>query len=260
MKKSSVLALFMMIFVLMFALPVNAATSSNAKLVDEAELLSSEEFSEISAQLEAASESTDMDIVVITAPSFDGDSVQDCADLRYDNDGYAEDGILFYIAMEDRDYAFTTKGFGITAYTDAGLEYIEDHIMESLSAGNYTEAFTKYAEVCEQLGEQARNGEPYDVEQPKKKKPIFLYLILSIVLGCIYSAMSNGSKKAAHTSVHKESKAANYVTERNLTTQRDIFLYKHVTRTKKEKSESKGGSTTHKSSNGQTHGGKSGKF
>ena len=46
----------------------------------------------------------------------------------------------------------------------------------------------------------------------------------------------------------------------NVTTSRDFYLYRCVTKTAKPRDSSEGGSSTHTSSSGATHGGGGGKF
>ncbi len=64
--------------------------------------------------------------------------------------------------------------------------------------------------------------------------------------------------------VQSQSKADDYVKSGSmkLTKQNDLFLYKHVERREKpkESDRSAGGSKTHTSSSGSTHGGGGGKF
>ena len=72
------------------------------------------------------------------------------ADDFYDYNGYgygdSRDGILLLISMEERDWRISTCGYGITVFTDAGQEYISDKFLPYLSDGDYSEAFTKYAD------------------------------------------------------------------------------------------------------------------
>lgn len=54
------------------------------------------------------------------------------ADDFYDYNGYGYgeegDGIIFLISMEERKWQISTCGFGITAFTDAGQEYMADPV------------------------------------------------------------------------------------------------------------------------------------
>ena len=63
-----------------------------------------------------------MNVVVVTENSLDGKSAQDYADdfFDYNGHGYGDDdsGVLFLIGMDERKWAITTYGYGITAFTD----------------------------------------------------------------------------------------------------------------------------------------------
>lgn len=263
MKKLRIFALFLMMITMVWSIPVCAATSSSPKLIDDAGLLSQKEFDKLNKELEDASSKSDLDIVVMTVGGLDGRNVQDFADLAYDKGGYSEDGILFLISMEERDYAFSTKGYGMTAFTIAGMEYMEDQFLGNISDGDYYKGFSKYASLSEDFVEEARKGNPYDIGHLPKKNNSLMYLIASIVLGCASSLFSNSSKRAQHTSVHKQYSAANYVTENQITNSRDIFLFRtmnRIRRPEKTRSGESSGSGAHVSSGGTMHGGKSGKF
>ena len=69
--------------------------------------------------------------------------------------------------------------------------------------------------------------------------------------------------KSQLKSVRSQPEAMSYVINDSVsfTEQSDVFLYKTLTKTKIQKAESgSGGSSTHTSSSGATHGGSSGKF
>ena len=96
-----------------------------------------------------------MDIVVVTVNTLDGKTPQAYADDFFDYNGYGigpdRDGILLLVSMEDRDWYISTRGYGITAVTDAGLDYLSARFLDDLSAGNYLQAFLTYAEQCDQF-------------------------------------------------------------------------------------------------------------
>jgi uncharacterized protein len=68
-----------------------------------------------------------------------------------------------------------------------------------------------------------------------------------------------GKMRSDLVTVRQQVKADNYVIPGSLqlTNSRDLFLYSQVTKTERPKS---GGSSTHTSSSGRTHGGGGGKF
>lgn len=123
--------------------------SSYERLKDEAGLLSEDEADSLLAQLDEISERQSCDVIVVTVASLDGKTAESYADDYFDFNGYGlgqdGDGILLLLSMEDRDWAISTHGFAITAFTDAGQDYMTDHFLSYISDGEYAQGFQKYA-------------------------------------------------------------------------------------------------------------------
>ena len=160
------LLLSMVLFLFVPFLNLQAATDHPARLVDQAELLTAEEQQQIQAKLDEVSELHHCDAVVMTVNSLEGKTATEYADDAFDYDGYGlgEDkaGILFLVDMGDRNWATSTHGYAITAFTDAGLSYIEEKLVSYLGDGEYAEAFNCFAEQCDRFLTQAETGEPYE--------------------------------------------------------------------------------------------------
>ena len=189
------------------------------------------------------------------------------ADDFYDYNGYGFgenwDGVLLLVSMEDRDWWISTTGFGITAITDAGIDYISDKFTDCLSEGEYADAFNTYAELCDKFITQAKTGKPYDYgNMPKEPFNVLLHICISIAVGFAVALIVTGIMKGKLKTVRFQSAAASYVKDgsMNVTESRDMFLYTHVSRTPRPKESSSGGSSTHTSSSGSMHGGGGGKF
>ncbi len=105
-----------------------AFTSDYYRLMDTADLLSDSEEATLLRALDEVSERQKMDVVIVTAETLDGSDIVSFADDLYDycQFGYGtnRDGLLLLISMEDRDWYISTCGYGITAFTDAGIQYI----------------------------------------------------------------------------------------------------------------------------------------
>lgn len=237
------------------------------RVQDLAELLSDSEEKALIDKLNEISVRQKMEIVVLTTDTLEGFTPRDYADDIYDygNFGYGEnkDGVLLLISTEDNDWYISTCGYGITAFTDAGIQYIGEQMKEDLSYGNFAEAFDTYAELCDDFITQAREGNPYDTNNlPRKPLPL-IWIPISLAIGICLSFLIVGTMKAKLKTVRFQSAAGNYIKNGslNITESRDTFLYNTVTRTERPKnSDSSGGSSTHTSSSGTTHGGGGGKF
>lgn len=272
MKKRLFAVLFALILMIVPAAPA-FAEGDLPRLVDDADLLSDSEEAALQDQLDEISERQKVDIVVVTIDSLEGESVVEYADDFYDYYGYgfgdARDGILLLLSMEERDFYITTSGYGITAVTDAGITYIYEACRGELKEGNYVEAFTVFAGLCDDFIRQADAGEPYDVDNlPKEPFGVFSNLVIALVIAFVVSLIATGIMRGKLKTVRSQPAADSYVREgsMHLTRENDLFLYTHIDRREKIKDNNSGnsgrsgGSSTHTSSSGATHGGGGGKF
>mgnify|MGYP004443914355 FL=1 len=240
------------------------------RIVDNANLLTSSEVKDLETRLDDISERLQVEVAIVTTNGTNGKSIQTFAEDFYVYNGYGmtseKSGILLAIDMQNRDWAFATHGYGITVFTDRGMEYMEKQFIESLSDGKYFEGFNKFADLCEQFIKQAKEDTPYDVGNMPKSPFNFFWIVVALVLAAIVS----GSIVAGHYSQLKSVKLAGgammYASKGglNLTDKSDIFVTSHVSRVPRPKESSSsrgsGGSSTHRHSSGRSFGGRSGKF
>ena len=251
--------LLALLITLSFAVP--AFAEAMPRLVDQADLLTDAQEASLLSELDSISNRQGMDVVVVTADTLDGKSPMAYADDFYDYNGYAEDGILLLVSMEDSDWWISTAGYGITAFTDAGIEYLGNRFVPSLSDGDYAGAFEIFADHCDEFITQAKTGDPYDTHNlPKEPFDFLLNLAVSFVIGLVIAAVATAVMKGKLKSVRAQAGASGYVKtgSMNVTHRQDLFLYRDVNRTAKPKDSS--GSSTHTSSSGRSHGGGGGKF
>lgn len=271
MKKKISMLLFSLVICLCTAVPAFAAqtdgfASEYARVQDLAELLSDSEEAALLTKLDELSKRQKMEIVVLTTDTLEGLTPRDYADDIYDccGFGYGEDrdGALLLISMEDNDWYISTHGYGITVFTDAGIQYIGAQIKENLSDGDFSEAFDKFTELCDDFITQARTGDPYDSHNLPKEPLSLIWIPISIAVGVCLSFIIVGNMKAKLKTVRFQAAASSYMKDGslNVTESQDLFLYNTVTRTAKPKNDSSSGSSTHTSSSGSTHGGGGGKF
>jgi uncharacterized protein len=136
--------------------------------------------------------------------------------------------------------------------------------LSDLSDGEYADAFTIYADLCDDFFTQAKTGQPYDVgHMPKEPFNIAWNLFVAAIVGFVIALIATNIMKGKLKTVRFQSAANSYVkaNSMNVTESRDLFLYTQVARHAKPKeTSSSGGSSTHTSSSGTTHGGGGGKF
>lgn len=237
------------------------------RLVDQAELLSEDAEAKLLSSLDEISERQECDVVVVTVNSLEGKTAEQYADDTYDYNGYGfgeeRDGILFLISMEERDWALSTCGVCIAAFTDAGQEYMVSQWKSALSDGKYEEAFSKYAQLCDEFMTQAKTGEPYGEGNLPKSSVSPFWIFGDLGIGCLIAWCMGNRKKSRLKTVRKKAEAQDYVVGGTLRLNGswDRMIDKRVSaRTVSTSSNSGGGSSAHTSSSGTTHGGSSGKF
>lgn len=250
----------MLILCLVAGLSFTTYASSN-RLVDDAGLLTGTDAAKLESKLSRISDRHNVDIVIVTVDSTHGKSPMDFADDYYDYNDYRADGILLLVSMEDSDWWVSTTGYGITAITDAGLEYMSDRFVPYFSDEEFAEGFNAFADLCNEFIAQAKTGDAYDFHNlPKEPFRFVTNLLIALVIGLVAAWIVTGSMKAKLKAVRQQASANDYMTpgSLHLTHSRDLFLYTHLDRREKPKSSS--GSSTHTSSSGTTHGGGGGKF
>ena len=254
----------------LLAMSLSIRASEVLPLFDEPDLMTDAQEASLAAKLERISEQYQMEVIVAAFETIDGASPMDYADDFYDYNGYGygenRDGLILIVVMDSRDWWISTRGSAITAFTDAGIEYIGDQIVPYMSAGDFAGAFDAFADQCKTFMVQAKTGDPFDVHNlPKPPKEPFntgMALVIAVVGGLVIGLLYTGKLKGQLQSVQAQRAASGYVKQNslNVTNSRDFFLYRNVTRTEKADDADDGGSSTHTSSSGATHGGGGGKF
>lgn len=241
-----------------------ASGHPSERILDQADLLTDREESRLSQLLDRYSQENQCDIVAATVDSLGNKTAQEAADDLFDEKGYGtgteRDGILLLVSMERRDWAISTSGFAMQAFSLDGQTYIMDQVKPLLGEEEYFQAFQTYANLSAELVEQAREGNPYG-EGKSSGKPVPLYWIpVSIILGMGLAWVFGRIRASALKSVTGEKLAARYIVPKSfhLTVRQDQLIRKFVTTRRIEKSGS--GSGAHTSSSGRTHGGSNGKF
>ena len=253
------------IFILIL-LSINISISASAEfemppIIDEAGYLTESEIDELTDRMMDLREKYDFDVAIYTEASMLGVDAMNTADDTYDYLGYGAgngaDGILLYVSDNPREYWFSTHGYGMTAFNDNGLAYLEKKILPSLKKDNYYEAFSSYVDYADELLEMAKNGEPFNKKQYSKEFVLFVILGALLIPLLVGYLLMKKKLKMMKTAVSQDY-AGNYIKpgSMNITYARDFFVYSRIDRTEKEKSSS----SSHTSSSGETHGGRGGSF
>lgn len=268
-------ALAALVLLLALAVPAFAADGFAGlyyRMNDNAQVLTEDEDNELEASLEELSVRQSFDVVVATIDSLEDEgytSMEKYADDTYDycQFGYGEnrDGVLLLVSVGDRKWHISTCGYGITAFTDAGIQYLGEQMTPDMADGDYAAAFRTFIQWTDTYVTAAREGHSYDVDNMPHEPLSIMYLGLALVIGLVTALIVTGVMKSQLKSVAPQQDATSYVRQGSmkLTNQRDLYLYRDMHRTERPKESSSndsGGSSTHTSSSGTTHGGGGGSF
>lgn len=214
---------------------------------DEADLLSDSEEITLTEKLMDVSHSYNAQILVATIDSMDGGDIDEFLELVYDEMGFGygenHDGVLLLVCMDPREYRILSNGFAGEAIDSGDIDSIGDVIVSDLSDGNYAAAFDKFADQCDYYLDGHLNGFPFNAG-----KNLLICLIIGIVAGVVVAFVLKGQLKT----VRKQNQANVYVKPGSMqvTVRNDFFLYRDVTRTKKESSNSSGSGSSRSTGGG----------
>lgn len=259
--KKKILFTLLTVCLIFGVMVLSVAAANQPLLCDEADLLSDYEENMLLEKLRNVKQTCAMDVVVVTVESIGFYTPQEYADNFYDKNGYAEDGLLLLVSMEESDWYISTCGYAITAFTDAGIQYIGDQITPYLSDEEYADAFSEFVKQCEAFVAQARTGDPYDIHNlPKEPFNVLIAAGIALIIGFLVAIIYTSGLKNQLKTVRKQTAAFSYVRDGSVSINksRDLFMYRNISRTPRQTSKS--GSGTHRSSSGIRHGGGGGKF
>ena len=206
-------------------------------VLDEANLLTDAQEAALSQTLLDISHTHNAQLVVATVASMDGNDVDYFVEYLYDamGFGYGEkhDGVMLLVCMNPREYRILSNGMAGDAIESDEIEKIGDAIVTDLTDGNYADAFDEFADQCDYYLNGYLNGFPF-----KFGKNLIIALVIGIVAGLIVAFVLKGQLK----SVRKQNEANVYVKtgSMQISERSDMFLYRNVTRTKKESNKSSG--------------------
>ena len=230
-------------------------------LVDNADLISSDEEATLLARLEAFTEKHEMEIAVVTVSDLEGKTVEEYGDDFYDYNGYGygedDDGLLLLIYEPgdggEREAYISTHADGAYEFYDAIREDMMLSMRDSLVAGDYAAAFNIFVDKAEET-------------MKPNVSPIWLFVF--VLVGAVVGLLITTGMASKNYSVHAHDDANLYSRAGSLKLMNyyDNFMNTHTQKVPKAKdndSDSGGSrtrSSTHTSSSGRSHGGTSMKF
>jgi len=228
---------------------------------DEAGLMDPEEITELEALAEDVSCSTGLDLVILTVEGLGGRSPSAYADDYYDSNGFSDDGMLFMLAMKERDWYISTCGEAVRIFDDSDIDTLLDAGLTWFSDGYYQEGFCEVLRKVELMADdRPSQAVPSEYRSPRASVSLQTILI-SILIGAVISGIVILIMRSSMNTKRRQRSAADYLTpgSYHLRTRQDIFLYSNITKTPRQQNTNTGGSS-HMSSAGRSHGGGGRKF
>jgi len=280
--KKSILS-FLLVASLLVLLPVQAWASDDlTMIVDNADLLTAQEEADLEEKAQQLRKTYEYDVVILTVNSLDGKTAQDYADDYYDTHGYGYDadgsGLLFLLAMEEREWYISTCGKAIYTFTDYGIQTLGEAALSYLEYDNYGTVFTAYLNFLPEYfhaydegaaidGKADYSGNYYHGSQDDivyYEKDTSPNLLLSFVIGLASAGIVILVMRISMNTKRRQHNASSYLEAGSLqlTGHQDLFLYSNVSKVRRQQNNSGtgSGSSVHRSSSGRRHGGGGGKF
>ena len=218
MKKIISISIVLLLILSVSIIPAFAA--EKPLLVDGMNFLTESEAAEVEAKLNEISDKYNMDFVIVTTDNLEGKTKMEFADDYYDYNGYGvgrrgdRSGalLLVYYNGYGTERWISTRGYGITCFTDYGIQYIGSNLVPIMDEGEWSKAFLKYAELCSSLTDMAEEGKPLDVDNaPKSPKDILKGVIISFIVGLVIAFVIRGMVKSKYKPVRFKANASDYL-------------------------------------------------
>lgn len=245
-------------------IPASAAESPESCIYDTEGLLTELEYRTLEDYAQEISTQRQCAVYFVTVDDFqnygDGDIFNVARQIFLDNDfgmGESRDGVMLILSMAERDYRLLAHGFGDTALTDYGKDYISEEFLDNFADNDWYGGCLDYLACTDELLSQAREGNIYDRGSWITSGVLWLW---SLILGAVTALIVCLIQRAMmRRKVREQTNALDYVQgEVHITRRRDVYSHTTEVRHKIEKNDSGSSGSHSHSSDGFS--GTSGKF
>lgn len=275
MTKKNLTILWILILLAFVTIPITAGAVST-QIHDDAALLSKSEIQALETKADMLMSDYGMDVVILTLDSLDGRSAQSTADQFYDDNQYADNGVLFLLAMKEREWYISTCGTARFAVSDYALYEIENEILPYMSEGAYFEAFDSFLDSLPDYFAAYADTDlsgGYDHYTQEYEYTFALFgpdsIFISLGVGLAVAFITVSVMRGSMNTKRRQRGAVDYLKSGSyhLRTNQDLFLYSRVSKQKRQENTNShsAGSSSHRSSGGfsgggRSHGGGGGRF
>ena len=163
--------------------PTSASHSGKNRLIDDAEILSSDQAQNLRETLDRISETYNFDIVILTKDNIGDAELKDYADDYYNLMGYGigeeKDGCLFLQVTGSGKYSLKTSGKAEQIFTATAFGKMMTDVRKHLGNNDYNEAYLAIANNCEQFLVLETKGKTFHYSFFE----LYSYLIVAAVMG-----------------------------------------------------------------------------
>ncbi len=257
--------LLLCILAAMSAAPgVSGEVDPSQDIYDYADILTDAEEEELAAVARAQRGKNGISYGILTVKDTGGKSPMAYADDFFDQNllgvGEGYDGVLLLIDMGGRNIWISTHGKAITELTDRELDSIIGNVSAFLGKGMYKMAGFAFLSSADSLGTPAK---PLTTGEK-----MFAGSLFGVIAGIIIGGIAALIQLVRHFLARSRQPSAEQYMPAGSSNIQDLgtaFVRSYVTSTPIPRSSSKGGrsgggSSTHRSSGGRTHGGRGGRF
>ena len=247
--KKIIMVLLVALLLATMALP--AFSADYPLLVDKADLLTNDEEKKKKKKLNEVSDELNTDVVIVSTNDIEGKSIMAYADDTFDNYGYGigrkgdRSGVI--LVIYDNGSGSTTRwistsGNCIKAFSDDDIQKIGSQLAPIMDEGRWQEACTKFVDLSYEQIKKANSISPMGVVVSLVGGVVIAFIIMSII-------------KKKYKPVQFKANAADYLVNGSLNVTGAYEQFRTTSVTKTAIQSNSGGSSTHTSSSGRTHGG-----
>ena len=265
--KRLVSVLTAVLLLVLLTVPASAAEAPEYCVCDVAELLTDDEYWTLEDYAQEISELQQCAVYFVTVEDYrdygDGDIFNVARQIFLDNDfgmGEDRDGVMLLLSMNDRDNCLLANGFGDTALTDYGKDYISEQFLDDFGDNDWYSGCIDYLAFTDELLSQARAGNIYDRGSWITSEALWLWsLVLGAGIAAIVCLIQRGMMKKK---VRLQTGALGYLEggSVSITRRRDVYTHTTEVRHKIETNNNASGGSGGYSHSSDGFSGKSGKF
>ena len=245
--------------------PASAAETPRRCVYDAAEILTDEEYRALEDYAQKITKEQQCAVYFVTVEDYRDHGTGTIFDVSMDffeghdfGMGENRDGVMLLLSMDDRDHCLLAHGFGDTALTDYGKDYISEEFLDNFGDNDWYGGCMDYLTYTDALLSQAREGNVFDRGSRITGGQLWLW---SLLLGAgIAAAVCLIQRAMMRKKVRMQTGALGYLEGGRADITRRSDRYTHTTEIRREIKQETGSGNSGGHSHSGGYSGKSGKF